>query len=291
MQLTIDSDESKENLRLAASFLLHLAGDLPEVTNGPADETGQVSALLVGRAAAALDAAYPESRVPPPPPPFTSAATAGAPPPPPPPPAPIADATAAASTVAPPAAVVTGAASATAVTADEFDSSGLPWDGRIHQARKGVKKDGTWKIQKGADPALVESVIKELVARKGMAPTPPPAATGSAPPPPPAPPVSLPAGQVSLPLPPVGAASDMSIVIPATAAPVPAPAAPAVGAVSTGYRELIAKCSAATKAGKLDGAKLATIVQRHGCPSVQALRDMPHLIPLVETDVDVELLS
>lgn len=274
MLITVDANDKPEHIRLAASFLLHLVGDISDAPEVP-DSDAPI--------------AHTGSDMSPPPPPPPPAPLENFTPPPPPP----ASAGIAAAPAAPPAPPVESAAAATtvvAVEAPEFDSAGLPWDGRIHQARKGLKKDGTWKIQKGADAALVESVIKELVTRKGV-PT-PAAATGSAPPPPPAPPVTLPAGQVSLPLPPVEPASNVSIVIPAAAAPVPVPAAPAVGPLpASGFRELIAKISAGTKANKLDPVKVSTIVQRHGCPSLQALRDMPHLIPLVETDIDVEVLS
>lgn len=47
----------------------------------------------------------------------------------------------------------------------ERDSAGMPWDERIHQKKKGKKKDLTWKLQKGIDPAIVSGVIADLQAR------------------------------------------------------------------------------------------------------------------------------
>lgn len=334
----VRSFTSPNDFRVAASFLLHLAGELPdaetpaasEVSNGPTDANGNVDTLIVemtaippppppapisgellDRAAIALGNAYPPSNVLP----FPNAGTAGAPPPPPVPPAlsaadapgavsaaerppytfPTSGATAGTSATAPDVVAPLAVTSVLVKSPSEYDTSGLLWDGRIHQARKGVKKDGTWKIIKGCDPALVQSVVAELSLRKlspSTTPTRPAAATGSAPPLP-APPVPLPAGQMSLPLPPVESAPNVPVSVPRAAAPLPTPPAPPVGAVSanTGYRELIAKISAATKSGKLDAAGIAKMVQAHGCPSLQALRDMPQLIPLVETDVDVLVLS
>ena len=54
------------------------------------------------------------------------------------------------------------AASAPTVSG-ELDSAGLPWDERIHAGTKTQNKDGTWKIRRGVDKALVEQVKAELV--------------------------------------------------------------------------------------------------------------------------------
>lgn len=42
-----------------------------------------------------------------------------------------------------------------------FDSSGMPWDARIHQKGHSVKKDGTWKLKKGIDENLVVAVTQQ----------------------------------------------------------------------------------------------------------------------------------
>ena len=42
------------------------------------------------------------------------------------------------------------------------DAEGLPWDARIHTAKKTKVKEGTWKIKRGTDKALVEQVKTEL---------------------------------------------------------------------------------------------------------------------------------
>lgn len=313
MQLTIDSGESKENLRLAASFLLHLVGDIVEEPTAavPAAPTPPADPNSVFPTLAAI---------PPPPPPVPPAATA-------------AGNSSANSTIALPAAAAPAAASvpvseapphtfptsgapangtatATAAAAppaatqapvishSEVDSAGLPWDARIHQKAKSKKKDGTWKLQKGIDMKLVEAVIAELTAKKPAAaaqleivmPQP-----GAASPPASSTVPVLPApvgpGPGTVPVPPPPAAS--AVPAPPVASAVPVPPAPAVGALpaASGYRELIQKCSAATRNGKLDPAKLQSIVQKHGAPNVQGLRDMPHLIPDVDADIEALLLG
>lgn len=320
MQLTIDSGESKENLRLAASFLLHLAGDIVEEPTA-ADHT-HLSAPPGAPAAADPNKVFPSAPVPPPPPPAPTAAVP--PPPPPPPPAPSAAAvsTAVSASEAPPhtfptsgaaengtgtasAAAAPPAASAGNVTShSEVDSAGLPWDARIHQKKKSKKQDGTWKLQKGIDMKLVEAVVAELAAKKLPASVAPgtqldivmPQQTGTVPPPPasstvPVPPAPVGPAAGAMPVPPPPAAP--AVPAPPVASSVPAAAAPPVGALpaATGYRELIQKCSAATKSGKLDPVKLQSIVTARGAPNVQGLRDMPHLIADVDADIEALLLG
>lgn len=85
------------------------------------------------------------------------------------------------------AAVYTPNSSAAVIAADvanvvsapaEYDSAGLPWDARIHQKKKSQKKDGTWKLQKGLDNAIVMAIMPELIARKISAPASPSMAVG-----------------------------------------------------------------------------------------------------------------
>lgn len=46
----------------------------------------------------------------------------------------------------------------------ELDSEGLPWDNRIHSSSRGKIANGTWKLMRGSDPAIVETVKAELRA-------------------------------------------------------------------------------------------------------------------------------
>lgn len=156
MQLTIDTNtDSPEMIRNVAAFLATFAGVPPQLEAPPPPQTY----------------AYAEARDFPPPPPPSNVVPF--------PPAPqIAD-----TVMSPPD------ASAIAIPATStLDSAGLPWDARIHMDKKQQKKDGTWKIQKGCDPALVSAVVMELAAS-----VPPPPTAVVPPPPPPAEPVA-PAG-------------------------------------------------------------------------------------------------
>lgn len=42
------------------------------------------------------------------------------------------------------------------------DSTGMPWDGRIHSPNRTINADGTWRKKKGLDPATLAAVEAEL---------------------------------------------------------------------------------------------------------------------------------
>lgn len=64
----------------------------------------------------------------------------------------------------------------------ELDSSGLPWDGRIHGTTKTKNGDGTWRQKRGLnDPALKTRVEAELRAGQAARVPPPPTAAATAP--------------------------------------------------------------------------------------------------------------
>lgn len=133
----------------------------------------------------------------------------------------------------------------------ERDSSGLPYDARIHQTARGKKRDGAWKNQKGLDPAVIAAVTAELrntasVAGPALAPPPPPPA--------PTAPVAPP--------PPVGTAN--------TSQPAPVPGASAQGSV-TAFRELMQKITANTNTGKLTNVQVDAALQSVGLPARQLI--------------------
>lgn len=70
-------------------------------------------------------------------------------------------------TAAGPAATTTNnsATPATGAVISELDSTGLPWDERIHASGKSRNKDGSWRLRRGVEPATVTSVTQELHAR------------------------------------------------------------------------------------------------------------------------------
>lgn len=311
---TLDLTQSQE-YRTAASFFLHLAGDfladVPVTDEEPKSNLErEVDAALAKGNIVPITLTPSDNGFPPAPPapprPPSETHDAEFPSPPRIPEPPVNFTTPPAASTAPMAASASPAAIAPAPIANatsaesgsDFDSSGLPWDGRIHQVKKGVKKDGTWKLQKGIDMALVSSVVAELSTKRlpstvvATAPPAPPAQMEAftAPPPPPAPPVSLPD---TMPVPPPAPIVSGATAVPAPpVSTVPVPPQPAVGAVSaTGFRELIQKISKGTKDNKLTPEIVSQIVQARGCPALQKLRDMAHLIPDIEADIDAVLLS
>ncbi len=50
----------------------------------------------------------------------------------------------------------------------ELDTSGFPWDPRIHNSGRSKKKDGTWRLCCGVGKELVERIRKEY--RVGLLP-------------------------------------------------------------------------------------------------------------------------
>jgi len=72
---------------------------------------------------------------------------------------------------APPVAAPMGSAAApmTPAPAVDLDSSGLPWDERIHASTKSKLQNGTWKGKRGVDSTLVVQVEAELRARAANA--------------------------------------------------------------------------------------------------------------------------
>lgn len=309
--------QEKESYRAAAAYLLHLAGDLKIEETANPKGIAPVAATAAGVAVTATGAnAIPPSVLTvsdrpwlapnappapsavfiPPPPPLVPTDTVSNilnfPVPPPPPPLVPADSvvsgaatnpatvTVASNSVPPPT-----TASQTATNTFEYDAVGMPWDARIHQKTKNKKKDLTWKLQKGIDPAIVQAVTAELAARKGAsAPVSlPPAGANTvsvptissipAPPgvPPPPPPLS---SSVSVPPPPG------STAMVGTAGP--------VGAISA-YRALIDKITAATKAKTITPQQVSQICQDCGAPSLMALNTLQHLIPDVDSRVEAVL--
>lgn len=207
---------------------------------------------------------------------------------------------------------------------DEFDTSGVPFDGRIHQKTKGVKKDGTWKLQKNINEALVTQVMQELAARIRPAGVPAGTAAPTAPAVPTAhyingvlqTPISVPAGGMVVPAPPApptfgqaplpagvepasvlphvdgpgvhnGVAAPAAPPAPAPVAPV-APAAPSAPALDP-FRALVRKITDAKAAQRITVEEVAQCVANAGAPSLQLLNNMPHLIGAVEANIDVVL--
>ncbi|HRQ13039.1 MAG TPA: hypothetical protein PK205_07020 [Promineifilum sp.] len=123
--------------------------------------------------------------------------------------------------------------------APAFDSSGLPWDARIHAATKATTADGKWRRRRGVADEFVTAVEAELRANAGAGVPGNPASALTLTPPahivPPAP-VAMPQMPVAPPVPPAVPAMPMAPpAMPMPAAPdvppMPAPAPVATGNV------------------------------------------------------------
>jgi hypothetical protein len=300
MQLMIDFDnESAAGLRFAAKMLLDVAawrdkGQIPNVPTKEAPPAPMRPPVSANQDDADIQPAPPPRRPRPPDQAYApdgslagAAAAAAAPLAPPPPPA-DSQATGQNMQSSAPPSPEPNVTAPTGVIAVMFDKTGMPWDARIHQKGRSQKKDGTWKLQKGIDTTLVQSVTAELAAKRLPASAASPFSGKpssesqatlplSAPPPPPDFGTGSVASSVAPPPPP-----------PPSAATAPPP--PNDGSVSQ-FRELLDKITAGTKAGKLNPIKVAEIVQSHGAPNIMALKGMPNLIPDVSSSIDAALLG
>ena len=142
------------------------------------------------------------------------------------------------------------------------DSSGLPWDARIHSSKKTTNKDGTWKARKNIDAAEILAVTNELRALTGQ-----PAA---APPPPP-----TVAPVVAVPPPPTTAA---------------APPPPAAGGPVTDFVGIMKKITEGLSTGKLDQAKVSAALASVGLKQPLDLNGNPAQIPGVAAYLDAVMI-
>lgn len=280
------SNETPAALRLAAQFFLDHA-NLREAMEGagqivPTGTPDNVVPFPFPTVHPAMGATAPVA----PPAPITNS-TAPLAPPAPTMNAPIAPTADTSTTMAPSAPAVASPGVSAAPLADKYDSAGVPFDARIHQKKEGVKKDGTWKLQKGIADSLVSTVMQELAPRI-RASAPPAPALGQSP---------LPAGAaapVSLPITTVAQANALAPPAPRSVAP-SAPPAPAPSGETAPvqafdpYRALIDKISKARAAKTLTAEEVTQTVAAFGVPNLPALNAMPHLIDSVSANIDAIL--
>lgn len=172
-------------------------------------------------------------------------------------------------------------ASSSAVPASDIerDSSGLPWDERIHSSSKDKIANGTWRKRRNVPDETFHSVTAEL-RNANAARTMAAAAPLVAPPPP----VADPAPNVPPPPP-------AAIVPPPPPAPVAAPAVPASPAAAAesaasvytgdmaGFAKLTKWLSTAEPAGTITPTAKAEVCQQLGITSVRELVGNLALIP------------
>lgn len=185
---------------------------------------------------------------------------------------------------------------AAAAPSGEVDSSGLPYDARIHAETKAKNKDGTWRGRRGVDDATIAGVTAELRARapitvvqpqpEQFAPQPaaafqptPMQQQPAAPSPeqvfgaPPAPQFS-PAPAAAAPVAdPLAIPAFLQRQQPGPAAPMPQQPAPAPAAppATMTFQQLMAAISQGLRDKKIDNAYLGQLVAHYQLPSIPAL--------------------
>lgn len=146
----------------------------------------------------------------------------------------------------------------------EVDARGLPWDSRIHSRTKSKLANGNWKNARGIDADTITDIEAELTRVMAI----------------PAPLVH--AAAVSAP--------------PVTVAPaVPAPPITVNGASPSddgpSFPKLMLKVSTEISANRLTQAQVLAIVQAIGIPSLPGLIQRPDLIPQVEVAIDAQIVA
>lgn len=131
----------------------------------------------------------------------------------------------------------------------------IPWDARIHAGSKAklAKKPNGWKMKRGVDSDLVDTVEAELMAAMAASPANP-----------------------------VEPAPAQEPAPAASPAPAPAPAQPAApaGAITT-FPELMAKITASG----IDQATVTAAVNKQGLQALPLLAARPDLIPAVAAEL------
>lgn len=161
------------------------------------------------------------------------------------------------------------------VSAVELDSTGLPWDGRIHSLGDNgthPKTDkGVWRKKRNVQPMLVSQVETEL--RTLLAATPGAQVAAPQPPAPPGP------QGASAPLPPGPPPQNAPEVLPGT----PTPPASSPQPDPTTFEQLMPRVVAAVGAGILPQTALGQAAQAYGVAQIPLLATRPDLIPSVWT--------
>lgn len=178
----------------------------------------------------------------------------------------------------------------------DLDSSGLPWDGRIHSDKRTKVAEGTWKVKRNTPPELVASVLREQQIAMGQtnvapavpSPMSPPPATVFAQPAPvpgvdvPFTPATYPTMNMPVPSAPFVASVEPPVaqapIIPppsAGAAPVASPNSPAT------FERLMAVIAPAFAQGLVNQETISKAVNSVGLPSLPMLAHRPDLVSTV----------
>ncbi len=178
----------------------------------------------------------------------------------------------------------------------EYDSKGMPWDGRIHASSKNKVADGTWRYKRGCDEAVIAQIEAELRATMGA----PAVAAGGA--------TQVQAAGGTAPafgphpffdgtaaVPPVPAAVPAApAVVPVAPAPVVAPppaasvAVPVAAAAGLTYESLIAALPARITSGELTATQLQEACEKFGVASIGSLAARPDLVPIIAATLGIQ---
>ena len=148
------------------------------------------------------------------------------------------------------------------------DSTGLPWDERIHSGSKAKNNNGSWKKRKGVQESEVTKIAAQIRA--------------TLPPPPAAPPVA--------PTPPAPETAFQQTVAPPAPPTAPPPPTAATGAPT--FVSVLQKISARVTAGTLTQAKVAELCKSVGVVDTEGNGSLPLLsqnaaaIPTINTLID-----
>lgn len=147
----------------------------------------------------------------------------------------------------------------------EVDARGLPWDARIHSREKTKLVNGNWKNKRGVDENLLQQVEAELAQVMAI------------------PASSSPAPSASVPLPPQTPTPP--------AAPTDAPSATTASPSSEPFPELMKLIVSATTAGKITQAEVTEAIQKHGFAVLPMLAARPDLIPTVQAEIEAKITA
>lgn len=180
------------------------------------------------------------------------------------------------------------------------DSTGLPWDARIHSTPAAKTNKGVWRKRRGLDDATFATVSAELRAAQGQAPTLPPAAPQPLPAPTPPMPTATaetaPIAPPPLPTPePAAAPQPLPTPMPTVPEPLPVPTPtptpePAAAEQQWDFATLMQAIGPkmGEGEGQINAAYLATVCGVYGLNSITDLAPQPEKIPQVVAQFQVD---
>lgn len=174
------------------------------------------------------------------------------------------------------------------VAPGEVDSSGLPWDARIHSGKKSKTETGTWRKRKGIGDDYFKAIEAELRARgiaaihTGPTPVAMPSPTIVAGPTPTPTPVAMPT--------PTPVAAPAPVPTPAPMpTPVPTPAPAPVASSEPTFQSVMFAISQGMTNGTITNEYLSLVAQRYGLANnFGELQQRTDLVPQIWAQLQVD---